>query len=310
LTAIWVWAFIRRVHSSRAIEQLLSIKADANRYRTMTADKAKALLLVIDKQIEDYHTEVGQVDEQDNVTEDLIGQEINNDKLPAPLADLQTRRDEILAMQKTCQEADEHRKKQGIDPKKNPFQLPINDTDSRILPNKEGGYAPNYTPLVAVESELGLIIHTHIFNSTQEHDHLVNMVETIEQTYDAKILTLAADAAYSTGHNISELEYKRGIDFVSPHRGGDAATDNPAIREDLTQPVIGEEVKKLPLSPRGTFSNEAFVYDEANDRYVCPNGKEMPRAYAEKVTHGNGETVERVVYQCSQERSAGNAGRL
>ena len=39
------------------------------------------------------------------------------------------------------------RKGRGTDPQENPAHLPTTDADARILPNKEGGYAPNYTPL-------------------------------------------------------------------------------------------------------------------------------------------------------------------
>jgi hypothetical protein len=42
--------------------------------------------------------------------------------------------------------ADAARKKDGI---KTPAQLPKADTESTVMPNKEGGYAPNYTPVAA-----------------------------------------------------------------------------------------------------------------------------------------------------------------
>jgi len=45
------------------------------------------------------------------------------------------------------QEMDRKRKVDGINPKKNPAQLPKCELDSRVLPNKEGGYAPNFTPI-------------------------------------------------------------------------------------------------------------------------------------------------------------------
>jgi hypothetical protein len=48
---------------------------------------------------------------------------------------------------------EEQRSQDGIDAKKIPAQLPMSDPDSRILPNKEGGYAPNYTPMAVTETE-------------------------------------------------------------------------------------------------------------------------------------------------------------
>lgn len=57
---------------------------------------------------------------------------------------------------------DARRKAEGIDPKKNPAQLPKSDLDARILPNKEGGYAPNFTPLVVNEMANGFIVESEV----------------------------------------------------------------------------------------------------------------------------------------------------
>ncbi|MGY8880740.1 MAG: hypothetical protein ACKVKV_08730 [Dehalococcoidia bacterium] len=41
---------------------------------------------------------------------------------------------------------DEERRQAGTDPKQKPAQVPTTDPQSRVMPNKEGGFAPNYTP--------------------------------------------------------------------------------------------------------------------------------------------------------------------
>ncbi len=43
-----------------------------------------------------------------------------------------------------------------------PAQIPKADPDSRILPNKEGGYAPNFTPMVATECQGGFIVDADV----------------------------------------------------------------------------------------------------------------------------------------------------
>ncbi len=73
-------------------------------------------------------------------------------ELPPELDDKQKRQEELHKTLKKLQEADAARKKNGIDPKKNPAQLPKADTDSKVMPNKEGGYAPNYTPTATPDS--------------------------------------------------------------------------------------------------------------------------------------------------------------
>ena len=39
-----------------------------------------------------------------------------------------------------------------------PNRLPLTDPASRVTPNKDGGFAPNYTPLATVDVASGLIL--------------------------------------------------------------------------------------------------------------------------------------------------------
>lgn len=268
------------------------IKANASRSRMMTAQKATDLLKIIDQQIE-AHLQATELADQ---AEDLL-EDVHADQLPEPLADLYRRKEQLEQMAETCREMDKARKKKGTDPQKNPFQLPITDPDSRVLPNKEGGYAPNYTPLVAVEGELGLIVSTTIFSSTNEQDYLISTVSDVESSYDVTVQMVGADAAYSTISNILELEHVQHKDFVSPHRGGDPVADNPAIRDDPSEPVAQEDIAKLPVDSGGKFTAEAFVYDASGNQMYCPAGRAMPKAYTEQNTLVDGRTMERTIYQ-------------
>jgi len=270
------------------------IGANASRFRTMTAAKATKLLEILDKEIDDYLERVEAADEVDEMFDDGI----SGESLPDHLDTLNKRKERLEQILTTCNEMDATRKKQGVDPQKNPFQLPLTDQDSRVLPNKDGGYAPNYTPIIGVEGELGLIVSTTIINSPNEQDYLVGTVDEVEQAFGVYVETVGADAAFSTGPNIAELEETRQKDFLSPHRNGDVLQDNPAIRDDPREPVAEADLGKLPTD-RGTFSNEAFVYDEENDVYYCPDGRELTRAYEEKRTQSGGQEVTRIVYQCA-----------
>ena len=272
------------------------IAADASRSRTMTAEKAGKLLEIVQKEIDAYLDKTEIADESDELFDDGT----SGEELPEHLNTLNKRKEQLEKMIQTCQEMDATRKRKGVDPKKNPFQLPLTDQDSRILPNKDGGYAPNYTPIVGVEGDLGLIVSTIMINSVNEQDYLVEMVNDVEQTYDVNVETVGADAAYSTGTNIAELEELRGKDFLSPHRNGDVQEENPAIRDDPTGAVDEADVDKLPKdSSRGTFTTEAFVYDEEKDVYHCPQGRELTPAYKETQHQGRAQEVTRQVYQSS-----------
>lgn len=264
------------------------IRADASRSKTLTAAKATSLLDKIEREIEERLQQLELTDQVDELFDD----EFSGDQLPDHLKDLQKRKEALQQVLETCHAADAERKKKGTNPEKNPFQLPATDQDSRILPNKEGGYAPNYTPVIAVEGALGLVVATTLTNSPNEQDQLVPLVSDVEEKYGVTVETIAADTAYSTGANITELEEENGKDFLSPHRRGEVAEDNPAYREDLTKPVAEEDLDRLPKNPTTKkFSIDAFVYDSEEDVYYCPQGRVLKRNTQACVEQRDGRKV-------------------
>lgn len=267
------------------------IKANGSRHRTMTAGKATKLLELVESQIDEFLAATDAADAVD----DLFDDEVSGEQLPEHLATLQQRKAELESIRQTCEEADQARKKQGVDPQKNPFQLPLTDRDSRVMPNKEGGYAPNYVPVVGVEGEHGLIVSSQIINSPAEQDCVVGLVETVESDFDTSVDIVCADTAFCTGSNIEALEEERGKDFYSPHRPVPA--NNPAIREDPTQPVPESQWQELPIDPSTKrFSASAFVYDEEADEYRCPLGKPLLPKEKETRTQSNGQPIKMTRY--------------
>ncbi|MEZ6109722.1 MAG: transposase [Pirellulaceae bacterium] len=75
--------------------------------------------------------------------------------------------------------------------------------------------------------------------------------------------------------------------------------DNPAVREDLTQPVADEDLDRLPINPQTKrFDKSAFIYDEQADCYYCPAGKPLPHRTTENTTYRGGKPVQRHTYTC------------
>ncbi|XZE20450.1 hypothetical protein SH449x_000322 [Pirellulaceae bacterium SH449] len=83
-------------------------------------------------------------------------------------------------------------RKDGIDNKKNPAQLPISDPNSRILPDKEGGYAPNYTPMEVTETQNGFIVGEDVLFGNVEHICMMGMIDAIEADYQSHTETMMA----------------------------------------------------------------------------------------------------------------------
>ncbi len=267
------------------------VQANANRFKTLTAEKVEKLLAELDQQIAEAMSELETNDHLDGLFDD--GQ--SADQLPPELRDMKSRQEQLDAAMTQLREMDEQRKHDG---KKNPVQLPKTDHDSRILPNKQGGFAANYTPMAVTEIENGFIVGADVLIGAVEHTVMTSMIDRIESDFGETTNTVMGDGVFATGPNLEEME-DRDIELLSPPLS-EEIQDNPAVREDPTQPVADEDLDRLPLNKRTKrFDKQAFIYDEQNDCYYCPAGKPLQREGKENVKRSAG-TVEVVNYRCRE----------
>jgi hypothetical protein len=144
---------------------------------------------------------------------------------------MKSRREQLAELMETTREMDETRKQNRS---KGPAQLPKTDPDSRILPNKEGGYAANYTPMAVTETAGGLIVDCEVVIGNVEHDQFVTIVEAVQSNFETKVERVLADSAYTTGRNLSAAE-EQEIELVGP-LAETKCENNPAIRDDPSHP--------------------------------------------------------------------------
>ena len=268
------------------------VLAGANRYKTWTTNRVRSALAEIDRQIAQAMEEM---EASDNVDE-LFEEGESADRLSGPLQDLNARRKQLDEYSRTLEQMDADRQACGTDTTKNPAQLPKTDPDARILPNKEGGFAANFTTMVTTETQNGLIVHSDVVIGNVEHDQMVPIVEHVESEYDCTVETMMGDTAYSSGPNLTAME-DRGTELLAP-LAEPKCKDNPAIREDLTQPVADEDLNRLPKNRQTKrFDKSAFIYDEETDCYYCPAGKRLPRSGKETKSRG-GKTSVQLNYTC------------
>ena len=108
--------------------------ANASRFKTLNADQVEQLLKELNEQIGAAMRELGANDRMEDLFDSLHNGQ-SADRLPESLRDMQSRQAQLEAVLTKLREMEKHRRKDGIDPKKNPAQLPATDPDSRILPN-------------------------------------------------------------------------------------------------------------------------------------------------------------------------------
>ncbi|MFC1758430.1 IS1182 family transposase [Planctomycetota bacterium] len=267
------------------------VLASANRYKTWTSQRLARALEQLDAQIAEA---MENLEVADTLEEDLLGEDISADRLPKAVADLKQRREQLAALQQTTKEMDEIRKKNGS---KGPAQLPKTDPDSRILPNKEGGYAANFTPMATTETASGFIIDCDVVIGNVEHDQFSSTVDGVQADFQVDVYRMMADSAYTTGANLTAAEEKE-VELIGP-LAGTQVEENPATRDDLTKPVSADDLDRLPINPQTKrFDKSAFAYDEESDCYYCPAGKSLPHRTTENTTYRGGLPVQRKVYTC------------
>lgn len=268
------------------------VKSNNSRYNTKTAKPLAQTLAALDAQFDQMLAEWDASEEQQR----LDGRDDSPTQLPGPLADLDQRRKKVQAALEKARALDELRRKDGVNPEKNPAQVPMNDPDSRVMPNKEGGYAPNYTPTATTDSHGGFIVDCEVLGEVSETSQALPSVDRIEETFDQKPQRFLTDSGNTSGLVQQGME-ERGIEFYAPVESQEPQPGSPVLRSDLTQAVPDSELARLPRNSEGQLDKSCFVYVAVEDRYYCPQGQVL-EFEQHKPDVRRGRYVQRRIYRC------------
>jgi transposase len=263
------------------------VKANNSRFKTRTAATLEEKLEALNVLFEQMLAEWDGMEEQRT----LNNQEDSPTQLPQALAQLDERRKRIAQALEKARAADEARRKEGL---KTPAQVPTTDPESHVMPNKEGGYAPNYTPLATTDGQCGFIVDCDVIAQVNENNEAVASVDRIEENLGQRPERFLTDAGNISGAVQQAME-SRGIEFYAPVESSQPQSGNPALREDLKQPVPVSEWPNLPRNSQGQLDKSCFVYEVPSDQYYCPQGQVLSFVQ-NKREEGRGD---RRVYRCA-----------
>jgi transposase len=269
------------------------VRANNSRYKTLTAKTIEEKLVALDALFDQMMAEADTADQSlslDGVADSPTG-------LPDELADVKARRERLQQALEEVRAADEARKRKGTDPEKNAAQIPITDTDSRVMPNKEGGYAPNYTPTAITDGHRGFIVDADVLNEVNETPAFLSGLERIEEMLGERPEKALTDGGNNSGAVLEQLE-QLGIEGYAPVESSQPQPGNPACRDDPTQPVPEDQWANLPRNGRKQLAKSSFVYDAERDLYYCPQGHAMPFEKT-KPDDRNGERIQLRIYRNS-----------
>jgi len=276
------------------------LRANNRRSGTRTPEELRLAKVELEARFAELEAQTAAADASDN---ERLGTDTEH-KLAAELADVAHRRQQVTAA--LAELASLEAAGQTL-----PKRLPITDPESRVTPNKEGGFAPNYTPLVTVDIDSGLIVAVDVLAHTDEDKHLLAAVADVQASFGLEQPPgeLLADGMMSSGENLAKCA-ELGIDLYSPIKLG--VENNPAVRPDPSVPVAAADLDRLPTTTTkhkdGTqttkFNKDAFTYDAERNCYWCPAGKELPYSHTTSETQ-NGRRRERSRYVANPADCAG-----
>jgi transposase len=267
------------------------IRANNSRFNTSRRASLEQKLAALDQQIEAALTQARQ---QDQAEDQLYGEESSPTQLPKDLRDLKRRQEKLKAAMDKLQQMEQERGGRSDLSAKGPA-VPLADADSRVLPNKSGGYAPNYTAVLAVDGDSGMILDRQVLGGNDEASTVLPAVTNIQESFAARPAVVLADSGFNTGPNLQALQ-EAGVEALMPAR--QELNPGPADRPDPTQAVAEDQRQALPINPQSkVLDKAAFVYVESRDQYLCPMGRTLD--YVEDKgydRHGRKGTYR--VYEC------------
>lgn len=265
------------------------IKANNSRFATRTAKTLEEKLQALDELFEHLLSQLNEADAEDLGSGERTG-------LPDELAQVEQRRQRIQAALEQARSADAARQRQGIDPQKNPSRVPTTDPDSHVMPNKEGGYAPNYTPVATTDGERGFLVDCDVLAEVNEGPAALPSVDRIAETFGQSPERFLTDGGNNSGQIMAGME-QRDVEFYAPAESHQPQPGNPALRDDPHQPVSADDWAGLPRNNQGQLAKSCFVYNASEDQYYCPQGQAMRYEQTKREERG-GETVSKRIYRC------------
>lgn len=241
------------------------VRANSDRFGAKTAETLERLAAACADELNRKLERLGEEDERVEQNSAVV------EALETEAAKLRAELDKYKHALAVAHERDaEKKRKDGAGARA--VRVPVTDPAAHIVPNKDGGFAPNYTPVAAVDEATGLIVAADVLDGSDEASAVQPAVAEAQALCGQAPERVLADSGFAAGETLRALDAME-VDAYMPTTA-DAPEDNPAHRQDPSTPVPEHDVARLPL--RGQqYAASAFLYDAQADCYYCPMGKTL-----------------------------------
>ena len=243
-----------------------TIKANANLRKCLKKEQAEIFGSIISKMIEE-DIKQDEIDKKLNSKEENLI-EMDRRDLKKIVSEYRNTKDKSKVKEK-CEKVKEEFEK---DTKAK--QIPLTDSESRIMQNKRGLHELSYNAQFGVDSKHQIIVSNDICQDRHDAHQFIPQMRNIKENVDLKKDTkVAVDCAYSEGENLNFAETEK-IDLYVPSRA--QAQEFDGKEESLNHDNYEFDVKKNEL----IVEKERYRY---RGTYERKSGKKVITFYSEKL---------------------------
>jgi len=243
-----------------------TIKANANMRKCLKKEQAKQLDLIIDKMIKE-DIKQDEVDKLLSEKEESLT-EMDRRDLKKIVNEYRNAKNKNKIKEK-CNKVKEEFEKDS-----KAKQIPLTDSESRIMQNKKGLYELSYNTQFGVDSKHQIIVSNDACQDRHDAHQFIPQMRNIKENINLKEDTkVAVDCAYSEGENLNFAETEE-IDLYAPSRA--QAQELDGKEESLNHDNYEYNKKKNELVVEG----ERYRY---RGTYTRKNGKRVITFYSKEL---------------------------
>lgn len=210
------------------------IRANAGRSHNHTQKWYQDQLNSIEDRISSLLADCERLDDEEKDQGSLV-------KMEKELAHAQTLKSKIKEALSEFQRYDGPNTQDGT-----PRTINIIDPECALMHGVQGSHA-SYNVQNVVDEKHGLIIHTDAVHDASDVNQFSKQIENAERTLDKHPDVACADAGYADTEELTKIQSQGTL-------------------------VIVPSKKQAAHHDTGPFDKEAFIYDEKEDSYLCPEG--------------------------------------
>jgi transposase len=180
--------------------------------------------------------------------------------------------DEAHRRQQSAQVRAQHEKVERLDAALQTFEqletaksrvdrVSTTDPDARVMKQADGGAAPSYNVQLSTDAAHKLIVAVDVTQAGSDYQQLLPGLHRVEQNVGRLPAQVVVDGGYLSRATIVETA-AQGVELIGPSPTDDAVHANRA-----------RSYSSRGVRPADEASR--FVYDPANDTYLCPQGRRL-----------------------------------